>query len=588
MKHVCKLVTLLSGLLLLAGCGDKGKDQPQAVTQKVSLDFHIMSKCPFGVKVMEAVTPVLEKMGDNVNFNVYYIGREQNGELKSMHGEPEVQGNLLQLCARATGDTAAWLQFMKCQNTEWRKIPEGWETCATSAKLDVAKMKSCYEGDQGKKLLSDSFKTSTQKKAKGSPTIFLNGQAYTGGRTEDAFARALCAEFKGQKPAYCGAIPEPTKVPVTVVTDKRCTERTCNPRRFLTFVRNTFEGADIRTIDYAEPEGKALYEKSGEKFLPIAVFAADVEKVEEGFHRLKRRFKKLDSGEYVYPLGDHGRPPWNPAAEICSDGIDNTGDGVVDCDDETCKGSKDCRPETLKRVDLFVMSQCPYGVRTVDAVAPVLEHFGKDRNRFDFVMQFIGTDREGKLSSMHGPREVEEDMRQLCAQKLYAKNYKFMEYVQCRNAAFNENHGREEANAWETCAKNGIAAAAIRKCAEGPEGQALLAASFKLASDTGMTGSPSWLLNNRFDMRARAAQQIKSEFCQKNAGVPGCDKELVLDPSLAQQPPIPAGSCGGGGPAPAPRSAMGAPAGAIPGPPSGTPPPLPANAKKAPAPAAVQ
>jgi len=553
MKLFSKVTMIILGLWLLSGCGggsdtanNKAAKKANVVTQKVKLDFHIMSKCPFGARVVNTIVPVLEQMGSNIDFNLHYIGREQNGELKSMHGEPEVKGDMLQMCAHAQGDNIKWIAFLKCQSAKWQQIPNGWEACAKTAGLDVAKLKSCYEGDQGKKLLAASFKFSTQKNAKGSPTIFLNDKPYAGGRTEASFGRAICAEFKNAKPEYCANIPEPVKVPVTVITDKRCVGRTCNPRRFLSFVRNTFEGAEIKTIDYSEPEGKAIFEKSGQQYLPIAVFGASVEKVENGFSRLKRRLEKNDSGDYVYPLGKQGRPPWDPKAEICDDGQDNTGNGKVDCADESCTGKKVCREEIKKRVDLFVMSHCPYGVRTVDAMIPVLEHFDKDRKKIDFNLNFIGNENNGQFSSMHGPSEVNEDLRQLCAQAHYARGYKFMDYISCRNDAYQKNHGREDDKAWEACAKGGINLEKIRKCAEGDEGKALLSASFKLASDLSITGSPTWLLNNRLDMRARSSQQVKKAFCDKNSDVKNCDKEMKIDPSSISAP-VPAGSCGGGG-----------------------------------------
>ena len=114
MKMYTKLLVLALGLVLVAGCGekktdeagDKGIDEKSAVSEKVKLDFHIMSKCPFGVKVVQALMPVMEKMGDNIDLNIEYIGREKDGELTSMHGEPEVQGDMLQLCARKLGDEA--------------------------------------------------------------------------------------------------------------------------------------------------------------------------------------------------------------------------------------------------------------------------------------------------------------------------------------------------------------------------------------------------------------------------------------------------------------------------------------------------
>lgn len=546
MKNIVKTLILGLVVVIAVGCGQKKTGEgtesaEQGLTgEKVKLDFHIMSKCPFGVKVLEAITPVMEKMGERIELNVHYIGREKDGELTSMHGEQEVQGNKLQLCAGDQGDKNAWLEFLKCQNTNWRKIPEGWEECAKTAKLDLEKMKACYDGEQGKKLLSESFKLSQDKRATGSPTIFLAGEPYRGGRSDMSFSRAICGKMAEPKAPYCKEIPEPTKVPVTVVADKRCEGRGCDPKRFLAFVSHTFEGAEIKELDYSDEEGKALFEKSGQQFLPIAVFGPEVEKEEAGYNRLKRRLAKIQGGEeFVYPLGRS----WDPSAEVCDDGVDNTGNGKTDCDDDTCKGKKVCREEIKNKLDVFVMSQCPYGVRTVDAMADVLKNFGNDRKKLNFEVNFIGREQNGKLTSMHGQGEVDEDIRQLCAQKHFAKNYKFMEYVLCRNKDYRSED-------WQQCAKGGISAAVIKKCFEGEEGKQLLAASFQKSNDLGISGSPNWLLNNRFDMHGRNPEAIKTAFCAKNEGVAGCEKTLSTESNAPA-----AGGCGPTGPAPTPAPA---------------------------------
>ena len=469
------------------------------------------------------------------------MGCEKAGERTSMHGEQEGQGDVLQLCAHDLGDFDQWLSFVKCQNDDWRKIPEGWEKCAENAKLDTKKMKECLEGDKGQELLRASFEASREKKATGSPTIFLAGEPYRGGRSEASFGRALCGKFEKEQPAYCDDIPAPVKVPVTVVADERCKGRGCDPKRFLSFITHTFEGAEIKELDYSDEEGKALFEKSGEKFLPIAVFGPEVEKEEAGYNRLKRRLKKIEgSDQLVYPLGRN----WDPTAEICDDGVDNTGNGQVDCDDESCQGKKVCREEIERKLDLFVMSQCPYGVRTVNAMKDVIENFDNDRDKIDFSIEFIGREVDGKLTSMHGQGEVDEDIRQLCAQKHYAKDYKFLDYVFCRNEAYTKTRGKEPLGTeWEACATGGIKADVIRKCFEGDEGNELLAASFQKARDLGITGSPNWLLNNKFEMNGRNPEAIKTAFCAKNEGVEGCENELA---STTPGRRMPAGSCGAG------------------------------------------
>ncbi|MCU0661129.1 MAG: hypothetical protein MUC50_02250 [Myxococcota bacterium] len=535
MRHLSKLFAMAVLALFVVACGtkDQSSDPAAGATgEKVALTFHIMSKCPFGVKVVEAVLPVMEKMGDRVDLKIEYIGKEKDGALTSMHGETEVQGNILQLCAKATGDQKQWLDFLKCQFTgDWRKIPEGWEQCATTAKLDQAKMKACYEGEEGKTLLRASFKASEDARATGSPTIFLAGnEPYRGGRADTSFARALCQKMVEPKAPYCVQVPAPPKVPVTVIADKRCTGRSCDSERFLSFVQNTFEGAEVKKLDWAEPDAQTLFGKTGQQYLPIAIFGKDIEKEEAGFNRLKRRLVKVEGGEdYVYPLGRE----WDPKAEVCDDGVDNTGDGKVDCDDGTCKEKKVCRQETKNKVDLFVMSQCPYGVKTVDAMADVLKNFNKDSKLFNFELNFIGQEANGQLTSMHGQGEVDENIRQLCAQKHFAKGYKFMDYVFCRNKDYRNPE-------WEPCAKeSGVKADVIKKCFEGQEGKDLLAASFKKAGAVQASGSPTWLLNNRFDMQGRTPESIKAAFCEKNTGVAGCDKTL----SNTSEAPA-AGGCG--------------------------------------------
>jgi len=545
------IVVMALGLAAVSGCGDKSKSGTESVGQKVQLEFFIMAKCPFGVKVMQAITPVIEKMGGAVDLKVNYIGREKDGELTSMHGDAEVKSDILELCAREVGDFDTWLAFMKCVNEDWRKLPEGWEKCASTAKIDTAKLKTCSEGEKGKELLKASFKLAEDKKATGSPTIFLAGEPYKGGRTESSFGRALCAAFKDTKPKYCADIPAPVKVPVTVVGDKRCTARSCDTKRFLAFITNTFEGAEVKELDFADADGKALFEKTGEQFLPVAIFGAEVEKEETGYNRLKRRLKKLEGGtEWIYPLGRE----WDPKAEICDDTIDNTGDGKIDCDDDACKGKKVCREETKNKLSLFIMSHCPYGVRTSDTMDEVLKNFGKDRKKIDFSLEYIGKEVDGKLTSMHGETEVAENLRQVCAQKYYAKNYQFMDYGLWRKQAHQENRGKEpEGTEWTACAKGAIKADVIKKCAEGDEGKQLLSASYKLSEDLGISGSPGWLLNNKFEMRGRTADAIKTEFCAKNEGLTECANKLSAGEGEA---PIPAGSCGGapaGGPGDAKR-----------------------------------
>ena len=120
MRNIAKILVLALVVTLPLGCPqpkEKVDDEDKAgaeTGEKVALDFHIMSKCPFGVKVVQAIAPVMEKMGGRIDLNIHYIGREKDGELTSMHGPQELNGDIVQLCADELGDDEECFVLFVC------------------------------------------------------------------------------------------------------------------------------------------------------------------------------------------------------------------------------------------------------------------------------------------------------------------------------------------------------------------------------------------------------------------------------------------------------------------------------------------
>jgi hypothetical protein len=192
---------------------------------------------------------------------------------------------------------------------------------------------------------------------------------------------------------------------------------------------------------------------------------------------------------------------------------------MADCADEGCAGTALCRPETAKQLDLFVMSQCPFALQAEGSLDAFLKAIGPD---VDFRMHFI-VDHDGKqFQSMHGQAEVDEDMRQACAQKHYAKDRKFLKYIACRNKA-------RVSGDWKKCAVGGIDAKVIDACARGKEGLALLDADMRLGNDLGVNGSPTWMANNRHLFMGLSPEAIRQGYCDRNPGLKGCEKKLSDD-----------------------------------------------------------
>ncbi|HEY3448317.1 MAG TPA: hypothetical protein VGK67_18315 [Myxococcales bacterium] len=479
---------------------------PQAVKKNpgaIKVEFFVMSQCPFGVDVVNKAKEAIDKMGADIDFNLQFIGTVgPQGELTSMHGPDEVTGDIVQLCAAKYAPTQ-YLNMILCQNKNFREVAKNWEQCAKDNQIAVEPLKACVTGPEGKQLLTASFKNAEEKKARGSPTMFVNGKPYSGKRSANGFLKGFCNEANAQaKPAVCASIPAPAPVNVTILTDKRCEK--CAPERWEGMVKSRVENPVIKKLDYADPEGKAFYESLGNPNanLPMVLFDQSLDADKETAEMFARHLQPVGSYRSLNVGGQ-----WNPAC------ANENG-----CQLEQCKNSLACRKEMPKKLELFVMSQCPYGTRALDSMKEVLDAFD---NKIDFQVHYIGGGTAAtKLTSMHGDAEVDEDIRELCAAKHYNKSFKWMDYVLCRNKDIRSTD-------WKQCATNGIDAKVIEKCFTGDEGKKLLEEDFKVATGLGIGASPTWIANGKNEFSAAGAESIKKALCGFNKNeIKGCEKTL--------------------------------------------------------------
>jgi len=305
-----------------------------------------------------------------------------------------------------------------------------------------------------------------------------------------------------------------------VLNDKRCDE--CDTSRIITSLKELFPDAEVTEVDYKTPEGKALYEETGIEFLPAVLFKESV-KDSDNYANIERYLE--EKGDYLsLRIG----ASFDPTAEICDNGIDDTGNGKIDCEDETCATQMICRENIPERLDVFVMSQCPFGTRALDSMKEVLENF---KGQIDFHVNYIATENpDGSFRSLHGQAEVDEDIRELCAIEHYPDNYKYMDYIWCRNKDIKSED-------WEGCAKEaGMDVNVIKTCFEGDEGGQLLSENLKFAEELGIGASPTWLANNRHKFSGIDAETIKTNYCKVNPELVGC--EAILSGSTG-----PGGTC---------------------------------------------
>jgi len=533
-KMVARML-LLASACALAACGKEAPKAAAKVEPVAKVDLYVMSKCPYGVQAEEAFSQVKEKLGDAVAVNIHFIGRMgEGGKPESMHGEGEVKGDVVQLCA---GDIAAdkQLPFIMCMNEDPRNIPEGWEKCATKVGLDAAAMKTCADGAKGTELLKASFAKAEKDGAQGSPTIKIDGADYQGGRMSRDIVRAICDKNAAKIPA-CAKLPAPAEVEVIAITDTRCGEK-CDPKNVFQSLKDVFPG--LKPITYVwgkDAQAEAIAAEIGATMLPIVLFNETLDKDPDGAKQMERWLEA--KGKYKML---RVKPEFDPKAEICDNKQDDTGDGKIDCDDPTCTAKMVCRAEAPKNLEAFIMSQCPYGIMGVKAMKDVLGAFGNDMT---FSIHYIAEEANGQFESMHGPGEVEEDMRAVCAAKYYGKKNAYLDYLWCRGES-------APTDDWKKCATGAIKADVLEKCAMGEEGKTLLAEDIKIAKALDIAASPTWVVNGKSTFNGVFPADIQKQFCEKNTGLKGCEAKLQgapeqpAGPGGAPQPPAGGGSCGG-------------------------------------------
>lgn len=147
------------------------------------------------------------------------------------------------------------------------------------------------------------------------------------------------------------------------------------------------------------------------------------------------------------------------------------------------------REEVHGKIELFIMSQCPFGVKAVESIIDYVEK-GKIKPQ-DVSIHYIGDyalskDGTYTFNSLHGDEEWKEDMRQVIIRDYYPEKY----FCYLKNRAKNYTSSN-----WEDSASGcGID---IKSLSENIEkyGSKLLAEDFSYTSSLKISSSPTFIAN---------------------------------------------------------------------------------------------
>lgn len=303
------------------------------------VELFVMAECPYGIRAEVALAPVIQMLGDQVDFRLYYIAEEAGsdsvavrprearvrqepgcsgeallgtGRFRSLHGDPEIAESIRQLAVMTLYPERFW-DYLSCRNRT--QVRGDWRSCASQAGIDADRVLALAESAEGEEMFAQNIRRANALGIYGSPTLRVNGNEV---RVEAAdLVRQVCRD--GVNAALCADIPacsrdedcqQADKVGVCVHpngANARCEFRDVVPFRVrivndpgcavcddTPFVHSTlalFPGAQFDVVDVHSEAGRMLVNRYGLDRVPSFVLDAAFEQTArfERFAPLVRR-----------------------------------------------------------------------------------------------------------------------------------------------------------------------------------------------------------------------------------------------------------------------------------------------------------
>lgn len=536
-----------------------GRSSPETPGQDaVAMDLYVMSQCPFGVQVENELPPLKSLLGDMLAVNIDFIANEQGDSFGSLHGESEVIGDKIQLCAKKHYQKH-YIDFIHCQNQkDLSDLKSSIAACAEEFGLDASVLVNCYQGEEGNELLKLSIANSKNIGASASPTIYIAGEAYQGPRDHISLARAICKHLKEYE--GCASLPicvldtdcvdEPEKIGVcenSGTSEAKCTYKTpeplqiqvlnsprctnCDTKKFESVLRQLFKGAKIEQINVDDAEGKVLAEQLGVKKLPVFYLQGDLQKTYafKTNPQLPGAFIPLAEG---FQLRDEVvKPTYFISDEDRKEHLQTLGITLGD---------------NKPQIDFFIMSYCPYGNQAEEAIAPVYEKLAGLVNfnpQYVIYSNYKGggeqfcIDEQSVLCSMHGAVELNQDIREVCVKKYFGERA-FFSFALAMNKACDYKNAD---TCWVDVAKGlGLDTQKIQTCFAN-EALTIGAEELRLTKAFGVSGSPSVFIDGEPYRGARTSTAYMRAICAAFDEAPAECDDL---PEETQKAPVAPGACG--------------------------------------------
>jgi hypothetical protein len=174
-----------------------------------NVELFIMSYCPYGTQMEKGILPVVNLLGDKIDFEIKFVDY-------AMHGEKELNEQMNQYCIMQE-EPDKFNDYLSCF------LEEGdGDTCLNETNINTNAINSCITNVDKEYKITENFKNKVNYKGSypefaihkaeneeygvsGSPTLVINGSKVSSGRDSATLLATICAAFEGEAPSECDA-----------------------------------------------------------------------------------------------------------------------------------------------------------------------------------------------------------------------------------------------------------------------------------------------------------------------------------------------------------------------------------------------
>lgn len=275
----------------------------------------------------------------------------------------------------------------------------------------------------------------------------------------------------------------------------------CNVTSLVDLAKKVFTNATIKVYSYNSTEGQSFIKLTNANAVPLMLFKKTELENSPVWGQLNHAAFQTAGDYYYLKSSNLGANPYYLDATTRA-----KFEAKLAAQKKALAQFKANATSGKPRVDFFVMAYCPFGNQAENALAPVYDAL---RENATFVPHYIVSGSPGSFTSLHGPQELHEDIRELCVYHMYGQKGWFNFAI-----AMNDNSTAQNSDStWKQVATNvGLNVTAIQKCYD-QNGTKYLEQEESLTNALGVTGSPTIYFGGVLYKGGRTAASYRDSLC---------------------------------------------------------------------------